>query len=224
MKKISTIFKGSIVAIGVFMSSGAVAQIDVKANVLGLVANDYGLSGEYSISESMSAQLGLMYSVNKFGASSDVADASVDIKWVGFKVIPSFRFYFSPDDPTEGFFVEPYVRYKSQKRSGMSASIPVDANGDYNENWADNSSSTAKYEDREYTNTRTKVGFGIAIGKKWVHDSGFVFEVFAGGGKNADSEVKYSDQDVQDYYKSVLTFDSPIQIHARIGLSVGWRF
>lgn len=223
MKTISTIFKTSIVAIAVFASTGASAQVDLKANVLGLAANDYGLSGEYSISENMSVQLGMMYSINKFGASSSLADIDADIKWTGFKVIPSFRFYFSPDDPTEGFFVEPYVRYKSQKRSGMSANIPVDANGDYDENW-DNNTNAIKYENRSYTNSRTKIGFGLAIGKKWVHDSGFVFETFAGFGKNADYEVKYSDTDVQDYYKDILTFDSPIQVHGRLGLSVGFRF
>ena len=223
MKKVSTFLKASIVAIAVFASTGASAQIDIKANLLGLAFNDYGLSGEYSISESMSVQLGMMYSVNKFGASSSLADVNSDIKWTGFKVIPSFRFYFSPDDPTEGFFVEPYLRYKSQKRSGMSANIPVDANGDYDENWVNNTN-TVKYENREYTNRRTKVGFGLAIGKKWVHDAGFVFETFAGFGKNADSEVKYSDTDVQDYYKDIITFDNPIKIHARLGVSLGWRF
>lgn len=224
MKKISTILKASVAAIAVFLSSGANAQIDVKVNLLGVAFNDYGVYGEYSISENMSAQLGLMYSVNKFGASSDLSSNDLDVKWTGFKVIPSFRFYFSPDDPTEGFFVEPYVRYRSQKRTGMTASIPVDDNGNYDENWANDNSTSTKYEDRPYETTRRKAGFGLSIGKKWVHDAGFVFESYFGFGKNGNTTVKYTDEDVQDYYNSVISFDSPLQIHARAGVSLGWRF
>lgn len=222
MKTISTIFKTSIVAIAVFVSTGASAQIDLKVNLLGLAFNDYGVYGEYSISENMSAQLGLMYSKNKLGLSSSLGDTEIEQIYTGFKVIPSFRFYFSPDDPTEGFFVEPYVRFKTQKASGLSASVPVDASGDYDENWANNSNN--KVEEVNYHTNRSKGGFGIALGKKWVHDAGFVFETYAGFGKNSATKVKYSDTRVQEYYGDIITITNPIKVHARLGVSLGWRF
>lgn len=119
--------------------------------------------------------------------------------------------------------MEPYIRYKHQKRSGMTASIPVDDNGNYDQNWANDNSTATKYQDRPYTTTRSKAGFGLSVGKKWVHDAGFVFETYIGFGKNGNTNVKYSDEDVQSYYNSILNFNSPLHVHARLGVSIGWR-
>jgi hypothetical protein len=222
MKKISTILKASVAAIAVFLSSGANAQLDLKVNLLGVAFNDYGIYGEYSISENMSAQLGVMYNRTTVGVTSSAADLEEELVYSGVKVIPSFRFYFSPDDPTEGFFVEPYIRFRSQSSKGLSVTVPVDDNGNYEDEWSDGA--TYKDELIDYKTTRTKGGFGIAFGKKWVHDAGFVFETYAGFGKNTATNVKYSDDRVQDYYNDILTINNPINFHMRLGASIGWRF
>ena len=222
MKKMTKI---AVVLMAVFTFGNAYSQIDVKANLLGFAFNDYGLYGEYSISENMSAQLGVMYNRTTFNLTSTAANITEKRVYSGMKVIPSFRFYFGVDDPTEGFFVEPYVRFKSQKFNGGHVKIPVDNNGNYDSHWADdNNSSTVKYEERTYSVNRSKAGFGIAFGRKWVHDSGFLFETFGGFGKNTPTKVVYSDKDVQDYYNGIISFDNPIKIHFRIGASIGWRF
>ena len=222
MKKMT---KMALAVMAVFTFGSSYSQIDIKANLLGLAFNDYGLYGEYSISENMSAQLGIMYNRTSIGVSSSAANINETRVYSGIKVIPSFRFYFAVDDPTEGFFVEPYFRFKSQKFSGGHVKIPVDSKGNYDSHWADNNnSSTVKYEERTYSINRSKAGFGIAIGRKWVHDSGFLFETYGGFGKNTPTKVVYSDKDVQDYYNDIVSFSNPIKIHIRLGASIGWRF
>lgn len=220
MKKIRTVIKGSLVAIGIFMFTGVNAQIDVKSNFLAFVANRYTIAGEYSLSESMSAQLEVQYHIRKYALLNlalSESESSQELGLQGFTIIPSFRFYFSPDDPTEGFFVEPHFRFVN-KRSSAINQVPVTE-------VVDGQEKTVNYDNVRFS--INNFGAGLNIGKKYVHDSGFIFEMFAGGGRNFSSTVSTNETAVnnsEDYQVGFEAVEIVNSFYGRLGVSIGWRF
>ncbi len=134
------------------------AQIDLKVNVGSLIFGGYGLNGEFGLNENNSVSLGAVYAFNDFGSDT--------FKYKNFRVIPEYRYYFSPRQGVDRFFVGAY---------GKVAFL------------------TAENDGREQESA-TRIALGIMAGHKWVTDGGFVFELNAGVGRGslvgADSEVE----------------------------------
>ena len=99
-----------------------------------------------------------------------------------FSIDPYYRFYFlnRKDYGASGFFVEAF------------SSIGL-FNDDY-----------ISYDNVD-SGTTFQTSLGIAVGKKWINESGFTFEVFCGFGR-------------------FLISSSNIGTHARVGMSIGKRF
>ncbi len=77
-----------------------------------------------------------------------------------FSITPFGRFYFqeSKEYGAQGFFVEGFLKV---------------SNGNYQ-------------QDNFFNNQKTSYtsgGYGLSIGKKWVNNSGFIFEILAGGAR-----------------------------------------
>ncbi|WP_156877177.1 DUF3575 domain-containing protein [Salinimicrobium terrae] len=114
-----------------------------------------------------------------------VAFSVDEVFGIDFMAIPYYRVYFG-DKPASGFFVE-----------GNAAIY----GGDYYE--------YSYYEDYYYEETVTNevgAGLGLAVGAKFMTESGWVFEVFGGAGRN------------------FLSPDEIDPVYPRLGLTVGRRF
>ena len=114
-----------------------------------------------------------------------VAFSTEDVFDIDFMAIPYYRVYFG-GKPAAGFFVE------------GNAAFYVADHYEY-----------TYYDDYSYEETSTnKVGggIGLAVGAKFLTESGWVFEVFGGAGRNF-----LSPDDIGDVYP-------------RLGLTVGRRF
>jgi len=108
-----------------------------------------------------------------FGASLYIGFEKDDTFYQNFSVAPYYRFYFTKSEEygAKGFFVEGFADFYSGKNIEY---VYVSNNSGYN-NYG------YSYEKR--TNF-FDIAAGVAIGKKWVNTSGFVFELKAGYGKN----------------------------------------
>lgn len=112
---------------------------------------------EYVISKYSGA--GVALSVNL----SDDNDFEFDQK---FALTPFYRQYFFNEKEygARGIFVEGMMQLASGESNDFNFNPETNTTIEENENWFN-------------------VGAGLSVGKKWVSNSGFVFEVSAGGGR-----------------------------------------
>lgn len=122
-------------------------------------------------------------------------DFESDTKWAGLNTNIKFKYYFVPDKGGDKFYAFPYLRY-------------VHREGSYTD------------ETGDYSITQNVIGAGFGAGYKWVAESGLLFELGAGIGRNFSNEITYSDPDYDDSSVDLSSFN--INFIARI--SLGYRF
>lgn len=112
-----------------------------------------------------------IYSKDFTFGSSILVDFDKNNDWVeDFSITPFARFYFqeSKEYGAKGFFVEGFGKYVVGK----------DYVYDYYYN-----NSTDYYEEIEKGKSFSVGCVGISLGKKWINNSGFVFEILVGAGR-----------------------------------------
>lgn len=100
-----------------------------------------------------------------------------------FSITPFYRMYFQTyeDYGAKGFFVEGFSSFFTGKN--------YDLDYDYNTGYDD-----------ERTENFFDISIGIALGKKWINSSGFIFEIKAGAGRNLLDEAEYQALFKGDFY------------------------
>ncbi|MFN2260842.1 MAG: hypothetical protein ABR595_02100 [Psychroflexus sp.] len=100
-----------------------------------------------------------------------------------FSITPFFRMYFQTfeDYGAKGFFVEGFSSLFAGKNYDYNYDYNTGIGREENENFIDNS-------------------IGIALGKKWINTSGFVFEIKAGAGRNLFGASEYQALFKGDFY------------------------
>lgn len=111
----------------------------------------------------------------------------VDVKTTGFGAGASYKYYFSPDKGADKFYVYGYLDYVGGKGT-------------------DSASATLTY-------SRVAAGFGA--GYKWVADSGLLFDIGFGIGRNLSSNWTWSDG-------QTTSINFPLDLNGK--LAIGWRF
>lgn len=88
-----------------------------------------------------------------------------------FSLTPFARFYFqeSKEYGANGFFVEGFAKYASGKNYYSYDAYSYDEMGNYYSN--------------NYDRKFNAASLGLSLGKKWINNSGFVFEILAGAGR-----------------------------------------
>ena len=187
------------------------AQLDVRFNFLGFLFNNYGIGAEYVLGEEMGVGATINYSSWTVGVLDE------EWKYTGFNIAPDFRFYFNPDDDAEGGYIAGYLKFRSQKSSGLTWLVSTDTDGDgFDDTWTET----------DYEQSTFGIALGIYGGKKWVTNSGFFFETAFGIGKYLTSNTKYSNAAVQaeaDANEDLLETNFP-SLDFRLMLNLGWRF
>ena len=155
MKKLVLLFV-ALATIGALQAQG---QIEAKINPLGVLFNQPTIAAEYVVSDYFGVELttGLYY------GKPFAIDGS---KQSGGKIRLSGKYYFSPDDGADGWYLGFYMKNSSRKFTEM-------------ENIND-------YKQKDF-------GVGFGVGRKWVFDTGFLIESGFGLGKNISSEREWAD-------------------------------
>jgi len=142
------------------------AQFEAKINPLGAMFGKPDISGEYVVSDNFGVELSVGFA---FGAGYVGFIKIPDTKQSGFGVKAVGKYYFSPDDGGDGWYMGIYLRQESLQY-------------DY-----DNTvTSSVDYD-------RSVFAGGLEVGKKWVFDSGFLVESGFGLGRPFSESRKDSD-------------------------------
>ena len=134
------------------------AQVDVTVNPVGLLFGDLSVGADFTITEHFSAEVAVGFGTNKI---DDVKGTNIPVNLLG-------KYYFSPKNGADRFYVDAFLRYVNRQW-----------NYEDNSNYAD------------FTSNRFGVGFGI--GYKVVSNGGFVFDIGFGAGRAFVDDNKYEE-------------------------------
>lgn len=186
-------------------SSSTDAQNLIKINPLSLFTKTVALSYERVLSDNMSFQLGLQYTLPRkatiFG--TDILGPNGELN--RFAVAPEFRYFPSGHAPT-GFYLAPFVRYANFTAKG---DISKDINGD----------GTAETVSGKITQNTYSLG-GV-IGGQWLFGDHVSLEAYIGPYLSFGN-LKVSQNLSEDDYNVPASLNFPVWI--RSGLTIGYAF
>ncbi|MCT4581434.1 MAG: DUF3575 domain-containing protein [Flavobacteriales bacterium] len=199
------------------------SQIDVKTNPITYAFGDYGIYGEYSLSESISSQLGIFIGESLNERIINQSGTFNHFRSKGFRLMPSFRYYpYLPNnDPTNGNFFEFFAAFEWMKSFDIYAEeVPVDANGNLS-----NYPYTVKVLDyTPYTIKNNRFGLGLNYGYKFTTYSGFILEFFLGPRLDLVETYKHENLELEKYVKKMPKLYKESRAYLNFGINFGWRF
>lgn len=166
----------------------------VKINMFSLFAVTGSVFYERAFNDKVAGQLGLSYT----GAKTNGTGLS------GIGITPEVRFYLAGGPAPKGFFVGPFLRYRSLNMSATASTYDINGNVVATE--------TAK-------GTWNQVGGGVVTGYHVIAGSGFSFDFFIGPAYYSNS-FKYKDNSNANDFS--LKGNGNFSI--RSGLTLGWAF
>lgn len=201
----------TLVALAFFSYSFAIAQhFDINLNVLNFAFSKYELGVDYGFNDKVA--VGMNFNI----ASKNMTEAGGK-KYSEFNVIPTFKYFSSPEKGADGFFLGAFARYRS------SAS---------NDNEFETRNETTLILSTEKTNiTSSAIGLGALTGYKWVASNGFILEAEVGVGKLLSNSVSISNKNAEENnwtidwdkndYLPILGNKIPVDL--RLALKIGYR-
>jgi hypothetical protein len=184
-------------------SGGSEATGVVKLNVLSLFTRTGSLSYEHVLSDKLSLQLGVQYTLPRRARILGVNLLGEDGRMNRFSVTPELRYYPAGAAPT-GFYVGPFARYVNLSVSG---DVTQDINGQ-----------TRTVSGRVTQNTYS---FGGVLGGQWVFGEHFSLDVF-GGPYFSFGSINVSQNITEEDYNFPSSVSFPVWLRA--GLSLGYSF
>ncbi len=199
------------VAVILFSYTSTLAQhFDINLNVLNFVFSKYELGAEYGFNDKVAA------GININTTSKNMTEAGGK-KYSEFNVIPTFKYFLTPEKGDDGFYLGAFARYRS------SAS---------NDNNFNTINKTTLVETTEQTNvTSSAIGLGALTGYKWVAGNGFIVEAEFGIGKLLSNSITISNKNAEennstkDWKKNdyLPILGNKIPVDLRLGLKIGYR-
>lgn len=173
MKKISI-----LVFVALISSYTLKAQTnDVSINVLNFIISTYEVGFEHGFGEKQSVGLNVNFTNKNMFESGGK-------KYAEFNIIPTYKYFMSPEKGADGFYLGVYARYRSSSSKG-------------NEFLAYNSSKNlSNIETTDVTSST--FALGALIGYKWVANNGFFVEPEFGLGKAIVNSINVSNPNAED--------------------------
>ncbi len=145
-----------------FSTQSAHAQVDVSINPIGLLFGDLSVGADFMIQEHFSIEAAVGFGTGKI---DDIKGTNIPVNVVG-------KYYFSPKNGADRFYLDMFLRY-------------------VNRSW--------KYDDNsnfaDFTSNRFGLGFGL--GYKIVSNGGFVFDIGFGAGRSIVNNNTYEENGEQ---------------------------
>ena len=208
MKKISI-----LVFVALISSSALKAQTnDVSINVLNFIISTYEVGFEHGFGEKQTLGLNVNFTnKNMFETGGE--------KYSEFNLIPTYKYFTSPEKGADGFYVGVYGRYRSSssKDNKFIAQEPT----------------TLITTIQKTDVTSSTIALGALTGYKWVASNGFFVEPEIGIGKAITNSITISNKaddtninvtkgwDRNDYLP---VLGNKIGLDLRIAFKIGKRF
>lgn len=211
--------KISILVVAALISSSALkAQTnDVSINVLNFIISTYEIGFEHGFGEKQSVGLNVNFTnKNMFESGGE--------KYSEFNIIPTYKYFTSPEKGADGFYLGVYGRYRSSSSKDNKFDV-ISINP--------TTLIATKAEEKTDVNSST-IALGALIGYKWVANNGFFVEPEIGIGKSLSNSITISNKNAED--ESVnMTKDwdkndylpilgNKIGVDLRIAFKIGKRF
>lgn len=183
-----------IVSVGLGISELQAQYHEVKLDAGGLIMTNFGLGYEYCINDDMGINLRLGYFT-----SGTLIESDDDYNT--FTITADYRYYLDYNEGADGSFVSGYLKYRNLVAENY---------------FTDFDPNTGEFLDAADFKSNG-VAFGLTYGRKWVTNSGFLFESYGGVGRYI-----IENESVPEGYEDLEYLSFPWDF--RIGLIVGWRF
>ncbi|NNK79993.1 MAG: DUF3575 domain-containing protein [Flavobacteriales bacterium] len=170
MKLSRTVFILSSMMLAFTSSISAQETIELKFNPIGTLFGNINVSGEYLVSDDFGAELTVGLLFGNYG-SGEID--GIEAKRSGFGVMGMGKYYFSPEDGCDKFYVGAYLRQRS---------FSVEARN------SDDSDEYAAFD-------RDIFAGGFALGYKWVGEKKISLELALGAGRAFSEKNEWSDPD-----------------------------
>lgn len=202
----------STVVLLFFINSTAFSQhFDVNLNVLNFVFSKYELGAEYGFNDKIAV------GINVNTTSKNMTEAGGK-EYSEFNIIPTFKYFLTPEKGADGFYLGAFARYRSSA-SNKNDFFAYDAN------------SIIVIEQTNVTSSA--MGLGALTGYKWVAGNGFIVEAEFGVGKLLSNSISISNSKADDETKNLTTdwdkndylpvLGNKIPVDLRLGLKIGYR-
>ncbi len=207
MKKISILVLGALM-----LNSSLKAQTnDVSINVLNFVISTYEVGFEHGFGDKQSAGLNINFTNKNMFESGGK-------KYSEFNIIPTYKYFLTPEKGADGFYLGVYGRYRSSSSKD-------------NEFRAVNPTTLAVTTEKTDVTSST-IALGALTGYKWVASNGFFVEPEIGLGKAITNSITISNKNAEDHndtagwnqndYLPVL--GNKIGVDLRLAFKIGLRF
>jgi hypothetical protein len=202
----------TLVALTSFSYTSVFAQhFDINLNVLNFAFSKYELGAEFGFNDKIAAGININTSSKNMTESGGKDYAELNL-------IPTFKYFSSPEKGADGFYLGAFARYRSSSSKNNDFLTTDNNNIPVIENT--NVSSSA-------------IGLGALTGYKWVAGNGFIVEGEFGIGKILSNSVAISNSKADDETKN-LTLDwdekdylpilgNRIPVDIRLGVKIGYR-
>lgn len=184
---------------------------DVSINVLNFIISTYEVGFEHGFGEKQSVGLNVNFTNKNMFESGGK-------KYSEFNIIPTYKYFTSPEKGADGFYLGVYGRYRSSSSKD-------------NEFIAFNPTTFATTIEKTDVTSST-IALGALTGYKWVASNGFFVEPEIGLGKAIVNSITVSNKNAEennidknwdrDDYLPIL--GNKIGLDLRIAFKVGLRF
>ncbi|MBI2281184.1 MAG: DUF3575 domain-containing protein [Bacteroidetes bacterium] len=204
--------KKALIIIVILTSSAIKAQTnDVSINVLNFIISTYEVGFEHGFGEKQSVGLNVNFTNKNMFESGGK-------KYSEFNIIPTYKYFTSPEKGADGFYLGVYGRYRSSssKDNEFIAYNPT----------------TFVLTNEKTDVTSSTIALGALTGYKWVANNGFFVEPEIGIGKAIVNSITVSNKNAEENnmdknwnrndYLPVL--GNKIGLDLRIAFKIGKRF
>lgn len=186
---------------------------DVSVNVLNFIFSTYELGFEHGFGDKQSVGLNVNFTnKNMFEKGGE--------KYSEFNIIPTYKYFTSPEKGADGFYLGVYGRYRSSSSK---------------DNEFDALNLTTLVVTTEKTNVNSStIALGALIGYKWVANNGFFVEPEIGIGKSLSNSITISNKNADDELVNVTKdwdkndylpiLGNKISLDLRLAFKIGKRF
>ena len=209
--------KISILVVAALISSSALkAQTnDVSVNVLNFIISTYEIGFEHGFGEKQSVGLNVNFTnKNMFEKGGE--------KYSEFNIIPTYKYFTSPEKGADGFYLGVYGRYRSSSsKDNKFVATSIDP-----------ATLLVTFKDEKTDVTSSTIALGALTGYKWVANNGFYVEPEIGLGKAISNTINISNKNAeennydkdwdQNNYLPIL--GNKIGVDLRIAFKIGKRF
>lgn len=200
--------------ISAFLISGIAVKAqtnDVSINVLNFIISSYEVGFEHGFGEKQSVGLNVNFTNKNMFESGGK-------KYSEFNIIPTYKYFTSPEKGADGFYLGVYGRYRSSS-SKDNEFIAVNP-------------TTLLLTNEKTDVTSSTIVLGALTGYKWVASNNFYVEPEIGIGKAITNSITISNKNAEDnnYTKDwnrndyLPVLGNKIGVDLRIAFKVGLRF